>query len=134
MKIYLCILLLAAFVSPVKANDQAAKASEFDSAYAHVVYFWFKNPESLKDREIFETSIKKFMQDSKYAKTRFVGTAPKAVRDVVDDSYTYSLILSFESVEAQAKYQDEPAHIVFVAECKHLWEKVIVYDSIPLAD
>ena len=58
--------------------------------------------------------------------------APKASRDVVDDSFTYSLILSFESAEAQENYQTEQAHTAFVETCKDLWKKVIVYDSIPL--
>ena len=47
----------------------------------------------------------------------------------VDDSFTYSLILSFESAEDQAAYQTEPPHLVFIEECEDLWEKVIVYDS-----
>jgi hypothetical protein len=58
-----------------------------------------------------------------------MGTPPKAVRDVVDDSFTYSLIVTFESAEAQEAYQEEEAHLIFIEECKDLWEKVIVYDS-----
>ncbi len=105
---------------------------EFDPTYTHVVYFWLKNPDSAVDCLKFETSVKNFIESSQYAKTRFIGVAPKATRDVVDDSFTYSLILSFESSEAQIKYQAEPAHDIFVAECKDLWAKVIVYDSVPL--
>jgi hypothetical protein len=77
----------------------------------------------------FETSLKKFLKDSKYAKTNFIGTPPKATRAVVDGSFTYSLIVTFESAEAQEGYQKEEAHLTFIEECKDLWEKVIVYDS-----
>ncbi|KPM31178.1 Stress responsive alpha-beta barrel domain-containing protein [Croceitalea dokdonensis DOKDO 023] len=101
----------------------------FDPTFAHTVYFWFKHPDSQKDGQLFEASLQRFMANSKYAKTKYVGKPPKAVRDVVDDTFTYCLIVTFESAEAQQKYQDEPAHLAFVDECKDLWEKVIVYDS-----
>ena len=101
----------------------------FDSNFAHVVYFWFNNPEDVAERERFETSLNKFLKNSKFAKTNFVGTAPKAIRDVVDDSFTYNLIVTFESAEAQEGYQNEEAHLIFIEECKDLWEKVIVYDA-----
>jgi len=110
----------------------ASSAAEFDPAFTHVVYFWLKNPESAEDRKKFEEATRTFMKESKYAKTRFIGKPPKATRDVVDDSFTYSLILTFESAEAQDAYQSEPAHTQFVETCKDLWEKVIVYDAVPL--
>ena len=106
-----------------------SKEQTFDHAFAHVVYFWLKNPENQADRDKFETSLKKFLDNSQYAKTKFIGVPPKAIRSVVDDSFTYSLILSFDSAEAQAAYQVEPPHLVFIEECEDLWDKVIVYDS-----
>lgn len=127
MKTAISILILCTTLLNCKPKENAM--TSFDSAFAHTVYFWFKNPDSQEDRATFEASIKKFMDNSMYAKTKYVGTPPKAIRDVVDDSFTYSLIVSFESAEAQALYQTEPAHLVFVEECKDLWEKVIVYDS-----
>ena len=102
---------------------------EFDPNFAHTVYFWFKNPDSQEDRKTFETSLQKFLDESAYAKTGFIGRPPKASRDVVDGSFTYSLIVTFESAEAQQKYQDEAPHKVFIEESSHLWSKVIVYDS-----
>lgn len=102
---------------------------EFDPHFAHTVFFWLKNPDNQEDRNAFETSLKKFLNKSAYAKTNFIGKPPKASRDVVDGSFTYSLILTFESAEAQQNYQDEPPHKVFIEESENLWEKVVVYDS-----
>ncbi len=103
---------------------------EFDPAYTHTVYFWLNNPDRQEDRTAFETSLQKFLKHSQYAKTKFIGKPPKASRDIVDGSFTYSLIATFESAEAQQKYQEEEAHLLFVKESEHLWIKVIVYDSI----
>ena len=133
MKNTVLFTLLLSLLSPWQSFADNSDNLEFNPAFTHVVYFWLKHPDSAADREKFETSIKQFMRATQYAKTRHVGVAPIASRDVVDDSFTYSLTLSFESAEAQKKYQAEPAHTVFVETCKDLWAKVIVYDSIPLA-
>ncbi len=106
--------------------------TDFDSNFAHAVYFWLENPDNQDDRAAFETSLKKFLDNSAYAKTKFIGTPPKASRDVVDGSFTYSLIVTFESEEAQQNYQDEGPHKLFIEESAHLWAKVIVYDSKPI--
>ena len=103
--------------------------SEFNSAFAHTVYFWLKNPGSQTDRDDFLRSLQKFLDNSEYARTCFIGSPPQASRDVVDGSFTYSLIVSFTSAEAQGKYQEEEAHKIFIEESADLWEKVIVYDS-----
>lgn len=107
--------------------DTAMK--EFDSNFAHTVYFWLANPDSSEDRAAFETSLQKFLDNSGYAKTKFIGKPPRASRDVVDGSFTYSLIVTFESAEAQKGYQDEAPHKLFIEESSKLWTKVVVYDS-----
>lgn len=103
--------------------------NNFDSNFVHTVFFWLENPDSSQDRKAFEKSLKKFLDHSKYAKTNFIGVPPKASRDVVDGSFTYSLVVTFDSAEAQEKYQTEEAHMVFIEESSPLWTKVIVYDS-----
>lgn len=110
-------------------DDKSTSMKEFDPNFAHTVYFWLKNPDSQEARKAFETSLQKFLDNSAYAKTKFIGVPPKASRDVVDGSFTYSLIATFESAEAQQAYQDEAPHKVFIEESSDLWEKVIVYDS-----
>lgn len=124
----LTLLLLLIGLTSFAQNENTMK--EFDSNFAHVVYFWFNEPNNEEARERFEASLNKFLKRSEYAKTNFVGTPPKAVRDVVDDSFTYNLIVTFESAEAQEGYQNEQAHLAFIEECKDLWKKVIVYDAL----
>jgi len=108
-------------------NDN--EMTEFDSNFSHTVFFWLKNPDSQADRTAFVTSLKKFLDNSAFAKTKFIGTPPKASRDVVDGSFTFSLMVTFDSAESQQAYQDEEPHKVFIAESEKLWSKVIVYDS-----
>ena len=51
-------------------------------------------------------------------------------RPVVDNSYSASELLMFDSVEDQNAYQIDPIHAKFVEDCSHLWSKVVVFDSI----
>ena len=106
--------------------------SRFDKNFSHVVYFWLNNPENKQDRLDFETSLKQLLNNSMYAQTKFIGVPANTPREVVDNSYTYSLILTFPSKEIQEKYQNEAVHLTFVEEASHLWKKVKVYDSLGL--
>lgn len=128
MKKNICTIIFI-IIASIGYSQTNTKMTEFDSNFAHTVYFWLKNPDNQADRTAFEASLKKFLDNSGYAKTKFIGYPPKASRDVVDGSFTYSLIVTFESAEAQQNYQDEAPHKLFIKESSHLWTKVIVYDS-----
>jgi hypothetical protein len=110
-------------------GQTATSMNTFDPNYAHTVYFWLHNPDNKEDCKAFETSLGKFLDHSAYAKTKFIGKPPRASREVVDGSFTYSLVVTFESAEAQEAYQKEAPHLVFIEESSKLWNKVIVYDS-----
>lgn len=128
MKKLICTFLVLTFAI-FSYGQTTDEMKQFDPNFAHTVYFWLKNPDSQEDRKAFETSLKKFLDNSAYAKTNFIGKPPKASRDVVDGSFTYSLVVTFESAEAQQNYQDEAPHKLFIEESSDLWTKVIVYDS-----
>lgn len=96
----------------------------------HTVFFWLKNPDSLEDRKKFRASLQRFIDNSKYIQSVHIGAPAGTPRDVVDNSFTYNLIVEFDSKEDHDKYQEEDVHKVFVVESHELWERVQVYDSI----
>ncbi|KJD36140.1 stress responsive protein [Tamlana sedimentorum] len=98
--------------------------------FKHTVFFWLKNPDNKKDRDVFETSLFYFIKNSKFIKTKHIGIPAQTNREVIDSSYTYSLSLSFNNKEDHDKYQNESNHHKFLEECSKLWTKVVVYDSI----
>lgn len=93
-----------------------------------------KKPQNHDDKRIFEESLRKFLNASLYAKTHFIGYPPVATRDVVDDSFTYTFVLTFASASDQEAYQDEPAHKTFIEESSKLWNKVVVYDATSISE
>lgn len=62
--------------------------------------------------------------------TFHLGTPAGTVRDVIDRSYDFSLMLIFADAGDELIYQHHPAHLKFVDDCKHLWKKVLIYDSV----
>lgn len=118
----LCLSL--AFVSSAQQEP-----AEFHSEFVHVVLFWLNNPENKEERTAFETNLETLLQDSKHTLTNYIGTPPKATREVVDDSFQYMLIVTFPDAAEQDAYQEEKAHLQFIEDTKHLWKKVVVYDA-----
>ena len=129
---YILLLFICITSTQLMQGQKQTAETEFDSHFVHNVYFWLKNPDNKKDRTAFEQSLKKFIHSSKYAKTLFIGTPANTPREVVDNSWTYSLVLSFPSKEIQDKYQNEDVHKTFIKESEKLWERVQVYDSVGL--
>lgn len=124
-KLILILPILLIMTSSTLKN----KTENQQGSFAHVVYFWLKNPDNQSDRQAFEKSLKNFIDNSAYIKTKFIGVPAATDREVIDNSYTYSLMLTFENKSQQDKYQEEEGHKKFIEESSGLWSKVLVYDS-----
>jgi hypothetical protein len=96
--------------------------------FVHHVYFWFKKPVLKKDRERFEEALKKLATVDTIVEIH-LGVPATTKGDVVDRSYTYSLLTTFKSKKDHDIYQTHPTHLKFIEDCSDLWENVVVYDS-----
>ena len=96
----------------------------------HHVIFWLKNPGSKEDLAQLLAGIRGLAQIETVRGLHVGVPASTEKRDVVENSYSASELLYFDSVEGQNVYQVHPLHQKFVADCGHLWSKVVVFDSI----
>ncbi|MEM6843267.1 MAG: Dabb family protein [Bacteroidota bacterium] len=96
--------------------------------FVHNVFFWLKNPSDAKDAKTLETGIRTLFEVPTIRDSHLGKPAPTD-RSVIDNTYSYHLMLAFNSLEDQSTYQSHPIHLRFVDDCAHLWEKVQVYDS-----
>ncbi|GAO29346.1 hypothetical protein JCM15548_11521 [Geofilum rubicundum JCM 15548] len=96
----------------------------------HHVYFWLHEPDSPDAREQMQRALEELSTIETIRYAHLGVPAATESRDVVDHSYTYSLMLFFDSKEDQDSYQIDSQHLQFVEENQHLWERVIVYDSV----
>lgn len=96
----------------------------------HHVFFWLKNPDSKADLAKLLEGLHTLKKIETIRQINIGVPASTEKRDVVDSSYHASELMFFDDLAGQKTYQDHPVHQKFIADCSHLWDKVIVYDSI----
>lgn len=101
------------------------------NVFIHHVYFWLSNPESSADRNQLIEGLDK-LSSVATIKSFHIGLPAATSREVIDSSYSVSWLLLFKNKEDQDSYQTDPIHLKFVEDCKHLWSKVVVYDTVGL--
>jgi hypothetical protein len=110
--------------------SSAIAAAPLETPVVHYVFFWLKNHGSAEDRAQLIAGLKA-LRSIEVVRTLLIGVpASTEKRDVVDNSYDVSELMTFNTVADQKAYQDHPLHLAFVAKCEHLWSKVVVYDTI----
>ncbi len=117
--------LASVAAAPVLASDNK-KTKEL---FVHHVYFWLKNPDSEADKAKLIEGLNVL---SKVPEIRMVhiGTPASTNRNVIERGYAVSWLLFFDNLEEEEIYQKHPIHLKFIEDYSHLWEKVIVYDSV----
>jgi hypothetical protein len=97
--------------------------------FIHHVYFWLDNPDSKEDHAALLAGLQALRATPSIEQVH-IGIPAATNRDVIDTSYDFSWLCVFPNKEAQDAYQTDPIHLHFVATCKHLWKKVVVFDSV----
>ena len=95
--------------------------------HIHNVYFWLEDDLDKEALNSFEQGLKSLCVISD-VKSGFFGKPAKTDRDVVENSYTYGLVLMFEDLNAHDTYQSSPVHEQFIAEHRSKWILAVVHD------
>ena len=114
----------------VSVTAMSTMESKNKKQLAHHVFFWLKNRESKEDLNKLIAGLRTLEKIESVRKLHIGVPASTEKRPVVDSSYSASELIFFDDVEGQNIYQEHPIHKKFVEQCSHLWEKVVVYDSI----
>lgn len=110
------------------ANALSALTEPPKKSIVHHVFFWLKNPGSKEDLDKLLAGLQSLRKIKAIKKMHIGVPASTEKRDVVDNSYHASELMFFDSLADQKTYQDHPIHQKFIADCSHLWDKVVVYD------
>lgn len=98
----------------------------------HQVFFWLKNRGSVVDRKKLAEGLQKLSAIPEIQQLYVGFPASTEKREVVDNSWDVSELMFFNDLTAQKTYQDHPLHQTFIKQYAHLWEKVIVYDTLTI--
>ena len=113
------------------ASAPASKASF--PPVVHHVFFWLKNPDSKGDLARLLAGLRTLAGIDTVRGIHIGVPADTEQRGVVDGSYSASELLFFDDVAGQNAYQVHPIHKRFIADCEHLWQRVVVYDATAVA-
>jgi hypothetical protein len=111
---------------PTLGNEKEKKS------LVHHVYFWLKNPYSKEDLAKLIEGISSLKKIETLRMVKIGVPAATTKRDVIDDSYSISLLTVFDDIAGQDVYQIHPIHLKFVETYSPLWNKVVVYDSMDI--
>lgn len=97
--------------------------------FIHHVYFWLKNTDNKADYQQLRQGIDSLLTIKPHVLAH-LGVPAATNRNVIDATYTFSLLMIFDTATDEAAYQSHPTHDIFRNNYSHLWSKVVVYDSI----
>ncbi len=97
--------------------------------FIHHVFFWLKNPAQAADLAKLVEGLEK-LSKVPTIKAHYIGVPAATTREVIERGYSVSWLCFFDDIAAEEIYQSHPIHLQFVDSCKHLWDKVVVYDSV----
>lgn len=100
-----------------------------NNIFVHHVFFYLKRPGNTDDLRALIDGLQK-LSSAESIKMFHIGRPAATDRPVIEKSYAVSWLLFFDGPESQDAYQRDPVHLHFVDTCSHLWEKVVIYDSI----
>jgi hypothetical protein len=121
--------LTALLAVGITGKAQIRKSEKPEGNFVHVVFFWLVD-DTPETRNKFLSELRKFIDNVDLIKTKHIGTPADTDRPVIDNSWSFSLILSFDSKKEHGLYQDHQLHKAFIENASSLWSKVQVYDSI----
>ncbi len=129
--------LLAACAPPAsnQSNDQTSEnqttntTMENNAVIAHYVLFWLND--GLSEQEI--NDFAEFFEELKgipgIKSLHYGRAAATHERDVVDNSFTYNLLVYFDTMDDINTYETHPIHLAAIEKYSKLWNKVVVHDS-----
>ena len=79
-------------IKPMKTEVQSEKIK---GDFIHMVFFWLKNPENQNDRQAFEKALEKFIATNPQVVNYHLGQPAATNRSVVDNTYSYCLVVTF---------------------------------------
>lgn len=97
--------------------------------FIHQVYFWLIDPEDPANKTALLEGLQQLSAIPEILYSH-IGSPAATRREVIDSSYSVSWLAVFSSAVGQDIYQEHLIHLDFVASCSHLWNKVVVYDSL----
>ena len=131
---HIFFVLIVIFVASCSVNkkpehsEECKKEAQLSGRFVHHVLFWLAEPENPDARAEFEGALRDLVSIDLIVASN-IGAPAATDREVIENSYTYSMVTTFANKADQDAYQIHPDHLKFVEKFSHLWTNVMVLDS-----
>ncbi|MDF2517203.1 MAG: stress protein [Sphingobacterium sp.] len=115
--------------APAWANQTQSDHDLHPNTIIHVVNFWLKEDISEKDKKDFVGFFEELRKIETIKTLNYGVPAPTNKRAVVDNSFDYTLIVTFKDLKDIGIYETHPIHLKAIEKYKHFWTKVMVKDT-----
>jgi len=113
------------------STEMAGQKAELkEGLILHSVYFWLKDGISSEEEQDFLKFFDTLKSIPEVEYLRIGKPAPTNPREVVDNSFSYHLVVLFKSMDDINVYETHPVHTAAVQEYSKYWTRVEVRDSI----
>ncbi|HUH19217.1 Dabb family protein [Albibacterium sp.] len=107
-----------------------ASTQKQDKMIVHYVLFWLRedlSPQEIKDFTGFFEELKKIPN---IHTLQYGAPAQTNARGVVDNSFSYNLLVQFKTMHDIEVYETHPIHLAAIEKYSKNWTKVVVHDSV----
>ena len=101
---------------------------QLQNTFLHHVFFYLNDHNAANVQSLVDGLQK--LSAASTIRQFHIGIPADTNRDVVERSYSVSWLVLFDNGADQESYQTDPIHLAFIDQCSHLWNKVVVYDSV----
>ncbi|GEM68518.1 hypothetical protein SMI01S_21240 [Sphingobacterium mizutaii NBRC 14946 = DSM 11724] len=113
------------------APEAAAQTEELGAGLiVHNVFFWLKEGITAEEEKDFMNFFEELKKVPGPKALRFGKPAPTTPRDVVDNSFSYYLLVTFNTMDDINTYEHHQIHLDAVDKFSKYWTKVQVKDAI----
>ena len=108
-----------------------------DTPFVHHALFWLKDP---GNKENYNNLLKALQEFRKVKQVKFLHVGAPSISDIdyearaTDATFTFSYLALFESKKDKENYLANPLHTNFFNDFKDVMLKVIIYDSLNIAE
>ncbi|MGE8291322.1 MAG: Dabb family protein [Sphingobacterium sp.] len=113
-----------AWASPAQSGNDL-----YPNTIVHVVNFWLKKDISEKDKKDFVGFFEELRKIDTIKTLNYGVPAQTTKRPVVDNSFDYTLIVTFKDLKDIGIYETHPIHLKAIEKYQHFWTKVMVKDT-----
>jgi len=100
------------------------------STVQHFVLFWLKPQLTATEIKAFANFFETLKQIDLIKSLHYGLAANTPTRPVTDNSFTYSLTLTFSNIDDHNAYQEHQIHLDAVEKYANHWYRVVVHDTI----